>query len=182
VIPTELIDAPRVAAAAVAARLVGARIPEIELGSASEGEIEMDFITRNAAILYFYPGTLSQPLAAQDSAEARDFRDHYAHLLTRGYHVIGVHAQTPAYQLHHMMAGVEHFLVADPNLLLADLLDIPTYDVDGKRVYRRLTLVVEESRIVHVFYPVASPDRSATQVIAWLRRCRPRGRTGLLQP
>jgi peroxiredoxin len=34
---------------------------------------------------------------------------------------------------------------------------------------RRLTLVIDEGTIRHVFYPVFPPDRSAGDVIAWLR-------------
>ena len=35
--------------------------------------------------------------------------------------------------------------------------------------YKRLTLVVREGRIEHVFYPVFPPDRHAGEVVAWLR-------------
>jgi peroxiredoxin len=197
VTPTDLTDAPPASAAdrkaadeelrhiegqAVATRLVGRRIPEVELRSAAEGWLEMAFMTRNAAILYFYPGAPSQTLVTEDRAEARDFRDHFPNLIRRGYHVIGVHAQTAGHQLRYMMDGVRHFLAADPRLRLADLLDVPTYQADGDRVYHRLTLVVEESRVVHAFYPVSAPEHSATQVIDWLRRCRPSGALGLLRP
>jgi peroxiredoxin len=32
----------------------------------------------------------------------------------------------------------------------------------------RLTLVIYEGKIEHVFYPVFPPDRNASDVIAWL--------------
>jgi len=34
---------------------------------------------------------------------------------------------------------------------------------------KRLVLVVDDGTIVHVFYPVFPPDRSAEEVIAWLQ-------------
>jgi peroxiredoxin len=33
---------------------------------------------------------------------------------------------------------------------------------------KRLTLVIDAGRIVHVFYPVFPPDRNASEVAAWL--------------
>jgi peroxiredoxin len=33
---------------------------------------------------------------------------------------------------------------------------------------KRLTLVIDTGRIVHVFYPVFPPDRNASDVAAWL--------------
>jgi peroxiredoxin len=36
------------------------------------------------------------------------------------------------------------------------------------RLYRRLTLVAREGRVVKVFYPVFPPDRNASEVLAWL--------------
>jgi peroxiredoxin len=36
-------------------------------------------------------------------------------------------------------------------------------------LYRRLTFVAAEGRIVKVFYPVFPPDRDAAEVLEWLR-------------
>ena len=40
--------------------------------------------------------------------------------------------------------------------------------VAGHTLLRRLTLMLRDGVVEHVFYPVFSPDRSATDVIAWL--------------
>jgi peroxiredoxin len=42
------------------------------------------------------------------------------------------------------------------------------FEAGGQVLYRRLTLIVEDGRIVKVFYPVFPPDRNAGDVIAWL--------------
>jgi peroxiredoxin len=42
-------------------------------------------------------------------------------------------------------------------------------DVAGLTLIRRLTLIVDDGRINHVFYPVFPPDRNAGEVLAWLR-------------
>ena len=39
----------------------------------------------------------------------------------------------------------------------------------GLTLYKRLTLVAENARIVKVFYPVFPPDANAGDVLAWLR-------------
>ena len=48
-------------------------------------------------------------------------------------------------------------------------LGLPTFEVEGRTFYKRLTLIAVETRIVKVFYPVFPPDRDAADVLAWLR-------------
>ena len=45
---------------------------------------------------------------------------------------------------------------------------LPTFETSGLRLYKRLTFVAEQGRIVKVFYPVFPPDRNADEVLAWL--------------
>ena len=45
---------------------------------------------------------------------------------------------------------------------------LPTFEVEGRTLYRRLTFVAAQGRIVKVFYPVFPPDRDAGEVLAWL--------------
>jgi peroxiredoxin len=73
---------------------------------------------------------------------------------------------------HEEFAGREHIpypLVSDPELRLAAALGLPTFEIAGMRLYRRITLVARAGRIVHAFYPVFPPDRNAADVVAWLR-------------
>ena len=60
-------------------------------------------------------------------------------------------------------------LLSDADLKLASTLRLPTFDVDGMTLIRRLTLVISDGRIEHVFYPVPEPARNAEDVITWLR-------------
>ena len=46
---------------------------------------------------------------------------------------------------------------------------LPTFDHEGRTYLRRLTLVVDDGKITHVFYPVFPPDRHPEEVVAWLR-------------
>jgi hypothetical protein len=54
-------------------------------------------------------------------------------------------------------------------LRLGAALGLPTFEVDGRSFYKRLTFVAVEARIVKVFYPVFPPDRDAGEALAWLR-------------
>ena len=55
---------------------------------------------------------------------------------------------------------------------LRDALDLPTFEIAGLTLYKRLALVVEQGVIAKVFYPVFPPDRNAADVLAWLRENR----------
>ena len=61
-------------------------------------------------------------------------------------------------------------VLSDDRLAFTRALQLPTFEVDGMRLIKRLTLVVRDQRIEHVFYPVFPPDESAAQVIDWLER------------
>ena len=45
---------------------------------------------------------------------------------------------------------------------------LPTFEVDGMTLLRRLTLVLDDGRVTKVVYPVFPPDRSAQDVVDWL--------------
>src|SRR5215218_632510 len=63
-------------------------------------------------------------------------------------------------------------LLSDPALRLAHELRLPTFEAAGMRLYRRITLVIEDGAIAKVFYPVFPPDRNAADVLTWLRERR----------
>jgi peroxiredoxin len=64
---------------------------------------------------------------------------------------------------------IRYPVIADPDLRLAHALSLPTFEVAGDRLYKRLALVAGRGEIVKVFYPVFPPDRNAADVVAWLR-------------
>ena len=58
--------------------------------------------------------------------------------------------------------------MSDETFALAEALKLPTFEVAGMRLLKRLTVVLSDDRIEHVFYPVFPPDGHAAEVIAWL--------------
>jgi peroxiredoxin len=61
-------------------------------------------------------------------------------------------------------------LLSDSSLRLKDVLRLPTFTVAGMELFKRLTLITQDGRIVKVFYPVFPPERNADKVLAWLRK------------
>lgn len=99
------------------------------------------------------------------------FRDLFAELTAAGARrVFGLSTQSTEYQRE--MAERLHLpfpVLSDEALSLTRALSLPTMQVAGQTMIKRLTMIVDEGRISHVFYPVFPPDRNAGDVLAWLR-------------
>ncbi len=97
------------------------------------------------------------------------YRDAIGEFETRGAALLGISTQSAAEQAE--FAAREHIpfpLLSDAGLRLAEALGLPTFEVEGRTLYRRLTFVAAAGRIVKVFYPVFPPDRDAATVLGWL--------------
>jgi peroxiredoxin len=85
--------------------------------------------------------------------------------------VFGLSTQSTGYQreaaerLHLPFA-----LLSDEELAFARALGLPTFDVEGMTLIKRLTLVIDDGQIEKVFYPVFPPGENAQVVIGWLCR------------
>jgi peroxiredoxin len=160
--------------------LVGKTLGSLALPATAGGEVRLADLAAHLLVAYVYPmtGTPGQPLpdgwddipgargCTPQSCAYRDALDEFARL---GAAVVGISAQTAAEQADFVAR--EHIpfpLLSDDGLRLAALLDLPTFEVEGRTFYRRLTFVAAEGRIVKVFYPVFPPDHDAGEVLAWL--------------
>ena len=84
--------------------------------------------------------------------------------------MLGLSAQPLEEQLEFAeRERIPYPLLNDASLVLAGELDLPTFEVAGMTLYKRLTLVAERGSIAKVFYPVFPPDRHPGEVLAWLR-------------
>lgn len=159
----------------LARRLVGLKVPSVELPWALEAKTSLAELARNRSlVVFFYPGVKPQTSESAevdvDTARAWAWREHEPDLETLGFMVVGVSTQSPTVQMVWASEEILDFmLLSDMDLRLADALGLPTVHVDGQRVFESLTLVVHEGRIVHVFYPV-DPAHDAGIVTDWVRR------------
>ena len=63
---------------------------------------------------------------------------------------------------------IPYDIISDANLQFANLIKLPTFKVDEKVFIKRLTLIIQSSIIIKVFYPVFPPDLHVKDVINWL--------------
>jgi peroxiredoxin len=163
--------------------LTGAEVPRLTLES-SHGPVDVADLCAGRGVLYVYPRTGKPgvpslpgwdeiPGARGCTPQSCAFRDHAAELAALGARVAGVSAQTLEDQIE--FAARNHMpypVIADPQLALRDALGLPTFEIAGLTLYKRLAFVAERGHIVKVFYPVFPPDRNAADVVDWLRRQR----------
>ena len=161
--------------------LPGLRLPSLARVSTAGGAVDLSTL-RGRTVVYIYPatGVPGQPLPSDDwnaipgargcTPQSCAFRDHHAELADLGAAVLGLSRQAPDVQaeatvrLHLLFA-----LLSDMDGRLTDALRLPTFETGGRTFLKRLTLVLRDGAIEHALYPVFPPDRSADDVIAWLR-------------
>jgi peroxiredoxin len=160
--------------------LQGLALPSLTLPSASGEDVDLAAAAQGTLVLYCYPrtGRPGEPMppgwdqipgARGCTPQSCAFRDRFADLQTLGARVVGLSSQSLDDQTEFAeRVGLRHALLSDPELALAGALRLPTFEVAGKRIYRRLTLIARRGEIVKVFYPVFPPDRNAADVAAWL--------------
>jgi peroxiredoxin len=153
--------------------LVGLELPDLVLES-SRGPVNV----RDFDVIYVYPrsGKPGRPLlpgwdetpgARGCTPQSCAFRDLYPEL---GVPVAGLSVQPLDDQLEFAERNRMPFpVVSDPERKLGAALGLPTFDIAELTLYKRITLVAEDARIVKVFYPVFPPDANAGEVLAWLR-------------
>lgn len=167
-----------------ASHLPGMAMPPIALPSTDGRLVRVDVVPkgRERLVLYAYPRTGRPgedeltpdwdliPGARGCTPEACAFRDGAADLQEAGAAVLGVSTQDTAYQREAVDRLKLPFpLLSDADLALTRALELPTFTVAGHTLLKRLTLIVREGAIEHVFYPVFPPDAHAGAVLSWLR-------------
>tara|TARA_B100002003_G_scaffold9607_1_gene8313 strand:- start:154 stop:540 length:387 start_codon:yes stop_codon:yes gene_type:complete len=97
------------------------------------------------------------------------FRDHYDDLMKLNAIPIGLSTQSVE-DLKEMTnrLKIPYDIISDANLQFANLIKLPTFKVDEKVFIKRLTLIIQSSIIIKVFYPVFPPDLHIKDVINWL--------------
>jgi peroxiredoxin len=164
-----------------AAHLQGSLVPDVRLRSTNGPLVSLARLGKDWAVVYAYPrtGRPGEPELTDDwdlipgargcTPEACGFRDHYAELNAAGANVFGLSTQSTADQ--EELAARLHLpfpVLSDESLALTQAMRLPTFRAAGQTLLCRLTLVIRDGRVEHVWYPVFPPDRHAGEVLQWL--------------
>lgn len=160
--------------------LPGMHLPSLSMVSASGGSVDLGE-QPGTIVVYFYPmigrpdspplvGWNEIPGARGCTPQSCGFRDHHAELLEYVNAVFGVSAQPleDQQEAKHRL-GLPFELLNDSDFALTEALRLPTFEYNGKRLIKRLTIISTDGTIQKVFYPVFPPDRDAEDVITWFK-------------
>jgi peroxiredoxin len=175
-------DLPRPVDDGGAAHLRGAAVPSIPLPSTSGERVDLSHRTLPRTVVYCYPmtGVPGRPLpegwdnipgARGCTPQALGFQENLNEFAEMQTEVFGLSTQGSDYQRElKERVGLSFDVLSDAEFRFCDSLRLPTFQVDGVRLLKRLTLVIRDAHIEHVFYPVFPPNESAVEVLQWLRR------------
>ena len=165
-----------------ARHLTGAAVPDVTLAATDGTRVSLAKIPGRVVVFAYprtgVPGQISLvpdwdmiPGARGCTPQTCAFRDLFAELKASGVaHVFGLSTQDNAYQTE--MASRLHLpfpVLSDEKLEVTRAPNLPTMEVAGLTLIKRMALIIDDARIRHVFYPVFPPDRNAGDVLEWLR-------------
>ncbi len=164
-----------------ARHLTGARLPDLALPATDGAQVNLARLGgRTVAYIYPRTGRPGQPLpegwdgipgARGCTPQSCGFRDHFADLKRLGVaQLFGLSTQTTDYQREAVeRLHLPFAILSDAELRLTRALKLPTFEVAGMTLIKRMAWVIDDGVITKVFYPVFPPDQSAEEVLAWLR-------------
>ncbi|MBR0752654.1 peroxiredoxin [Bradyrhizobium jicamae] len=165
-----------------AAHLKGLTLPSVTLRATDDTSVTLSAL-QGRTVVFAYPRTGEPgkialvddwdmiPGARGCTPQTCAFRDLFAELKAAGAaQVFGLSTQSNAYQTE--IASRLHLpfpVLSDERLQLTRALNLPTMEVAGLTLIKRMALIIDDAQIAHVFYPVFPPDRNAADVLDWLK-------------
>lgn len=165
-----------------AKHLIGMKMPPVVLPATDGSPVKLAALP-GRVVLFAYPRTGEPgkiglvddwdmiPGARGCTPQTCAFRDLFKDLKDAGaQYVFGISTQDSTYQRDMVeRLHVPFQVLSDSDLALTRALKLPSMDVAGLTLIKRLALIIDDATITHVFYPVFPPDRNAGDVLAWLR-------------
>jgi peroxiredoxin len=161
--------------------LTGMKLPLVKLPSTGGKSIDLSAL-KGTTVIYIYPrtgrpdqellpGWNDIPGARGCTPQSCAFRDHFDELKRAGAaQVYGLSTQDTAYQREAAeRLHLPFELLSDEKLAFTRALKLPTFEVQGMTLIKRMALIARDGKIEKVFYPVFPPDRNASDVLNWLQ-------------
>ncbi|AOY99860.1 peroxiredoxin [Cupriavidus sp. USMAHM13] len=167
-----------------ARHLPGKPLPHVALTSTDGDVVDLSRLS-GRTVLYAFPrmhrpdqpitdGWFTIPGAPGCTPQSCAFRDHAKELAAAGAaHIFGLSTQDTADQCEGAKRLHLPFpLLSDHERAFTNALSLPTFEAGGRVLLKRLTLIIRQGVIEHVFYPVFPPDQNAEDVLNWLQQQR----------
>jgi len=164
-----------------ARHLPGLPLPSLALAATDGSIVDLSKLA-GRVVVYVYPrtgrpgqpnldGWDAIPGARGCTPQSCGFRDHFAELKALGVgQVFGLSTQDTDYQREAVeRLHLPFAILSDQSLALTGAIGLPTFEIAGMTLLKRMALVIDEGIVTKAFYPVFPPDQNALEVIAWLR-------------
>ncbi len=156
-------------------------MPAIILPSTKGNMVDIGRIEANFVVLYFFPmmavseGSISEewdkiPGARGCTPQNIAINEHLDELSRHGAIPIGISTQSIRdLSKISLTRHLSQHVLSDSDLKLKQELNIPVFQVENTVMYKRLTLIIKNSKIVKVFYPIFPPDKHIFEILDWLQ-------------
>ena len=160
----------------LADHLIGMKLPSLSLLATNGTKIDLSQV-QGRFVVYCYPRTGTPntslpegwdqiPGARGCTPQSCAYRDHYQELKALGAEVFGLSVQTTEYQTE--MVNRLHLpfpVLSDEHFEFQWALNLPTFEVAGMTLLKRLTLIVQHGVVEAVHYPVFPSDSDPAWVM-----------------
>lgn len=160
--------------------LLNSIMPEISLPNQYGNLLNLNRSETFRLVIYFYPMTGNPvkalpknwnktPGARGCTPQTCSFRDNYDKLTALNAVPIGISSQSLE-DIDEMTKRlkVPFDVLSDENFILSKKMKLPIFQIENKTYIKRITIIVHQTRIKKVFYPVFPPDLHINDVIKWL--------------
>ena len=161
--------------------VTGSSFPSLDLPTTSGSTVNL-VKPHGLTIIFCYPRTAAPgeivpdewnaiPGARGCTPQACYFRDLLSELKAHGVqNVYGLSTQSTEYQQEvKERLHLPYDLISDEKLIFVRDLNLPTIEWKGDKLVKRITLAVSEGKIIRTWYPVFPTDKSAEEVLKWLK-------------
>ena len=157
--------------------LLNMQLPKLTLKTTSNNTIDLSKL-EGLTVVYFYPRMgrpdVENPVGWSEIAGASgctpqscSFKEHQAEFDRLKVSVYGVSTQSSTYQKEAVdRLALPFEILSDEHLDLTEALNLPTFEVEGVILTKRVTLICHDAEIIKVFYPVFPPKENAQEVLS----------------
>ena len=156
-------------------------IKRIKLRSTNNKLVNLSDL-RGLTIIYIYPMTGQPDKSLPDNwdnipgargctPQSCSFRDNFNELKKLNIsNIFGLSTQTSEYQREMVQRlKLPYEVLSDEKLEFAKKLNLPIFEVGEMRLIKRITLILNNNKIIKYFYPVFPPDKNVDEVISYLK-------------